>query len=118
MIALTCLFIGMAGRGIAARVNLLTVRGGGLDIELARQANGLVIFEFATSALGLAALICGFLLFDWWVPPLSFVLGYWVLAPIFVNRTTHGLFWRAQSFLTLVSLTCFIVVCYTYLISI
>ncbi len=108
------LFVGMIASGIAARVTLLSHRGGWFLEDQAKKTKGMVFFDLLGTVSGIAAFIISFLLFDWWWPLIAFVVGYWLVAPFVVTRSSYAFFYGTQVITALVSLICSLAICAIY----
>ena len=75
------LFIGMAASGIVARVILLSHRGGFFFEDEARKSPTMVVVDLLGTAIGFAAFVISFLVFDWWWPLIALAVGYWLIGP-------------------------------------
>jgi hypothetical protein len=100
------LFVGLASSGILARLTLLAHRG---EFFLADESNkpmARVVFELVGMIVGIAGFAVAFLIFDWWIPLLAFVIGYWVIPVFTVNLSTFPLLYNLSFLFTLVSAAC------------
>ena len=109
------LFIGMIASGISGRVTLLSHRGGWFLEDQARKSPGMVAFDLIGMIAGAAAFILSFLLFDWWLPIVALVAGYWIVAPILVNRSRFPFFYQTKFVTAIVALGCSLAICGIYL---
>lgn len=80
----------------------------------ARKSAGMVIFELVGTIAGLAAFALSFLLFEWWWPLVALAVGFWVVAPILVNRNSFAFFYQTKALTGLVSLICSLAICGFY----
>ena len=96
----------MAASGISARLNLLAARGGWLHEENLHKPMAQVIFELLGTVAGLAAFVAAFTFLDWWIPIVAFVIGFWVIPVIAVNKSTFGAIYSIRFLLFLVSFSC------------
>ena len=108
------LFVGMIASGISARVTLLSHRGGWFLEDQARKSSTMVVFDLIGTIAGLTAFGISFFLFDWWWPLIALAVGYWLIAPFLVTRSSYALFYNAQFLTALVSLFCSLVLCNMY----
>lgn len=100
------LFLGMAFSGISARLVLLAHRGGFFLQHEAQKSMATVVLEIVGFLAGVGAFIVSFLLFQWWLPLAALALGYWVIAPFVVSRSTFPIVWQGKGFLTVGAITC------------
>lgn len=108
------LFVGMIASGIAARVTLLSHRGGWFLEDQTRKSSGMVVFDLIGTVSGLAAFIISFLLFAWWIPIVALVVGYWLIAPFVVTRSSYAFFYQTQVVTALIAMACSIAICGIY----
>jgi len=104
----------MVASGVSARVTLVGHRGGWFLEDQARKSLGMVIFDLIGTVAGIAAFIISFLLFDWWWPLIALAVGYWLVAPFVVTRSSFAFFYQTQSVTSLVALACSLAICGIY----
>lgn len=108
------LFIGMIASGISSRVSLLSHRGGWLLEDQVRKSVAMVGFDLVGTISGIVAFFLSFLLFDWWLPLVAMIVGYWLIAPLIVTRNTYPLFYHTQIITSSIALACSIAICSMY----
>lgn len=109
------LFLGMASSGVAARVTLLSHRGGWFLEDQKRKSNGMVLFDLIRAVSGWAAFVISFLLFDWWLPLVALGVGYWAIAPLIVKKSSFEFFYETQLMTSLTTLFCSLLILSVFL---
>lgn len=109
------LFVGLIASGIGARLVLLAHRGGFFLQDEAAKSSGYVVFDLVGTILGLSSFVVSFFLFDWWLPILAFVIGYWVVPGFIINRGSFVFFYPIRVLISLISTGCAGAIWYIYL---
>jgi hypothetical protein len=109
------LFVGLIAGGIGARLTLLAHRGGFFFQDEAAKSSSMVFFDLLGTILGLSSFIVSFFLFEWWLPVVAFVLGYWVVPVITVSRSSFAFLYSIRLLFAMMSTGCAAGIWYLFL---
>lgn len=102
------LFLALLIGGISARVSLMIARSPDLRLVEASKSTFVSSIGLLSALFGVVVFGLSFTLFEWWLPIAGFIIGFWIIAPLLVNRANFEFFYNMRLTLSVLGTGCWL----------